>query len=90
MYDLIILEITQNSSFLPPSEMASFAGTEHSFRSAFELAHWIATIVWNEADQFKFLALASLLTVGVAAAVYLWCGLLLQLVRVRMLEAQDM
>lgn len=69
-FDIIVLEITQTS--LPPSQLASFAGTEHSFRSTFELVHWISTIVWSSTAEFKFLALGSLTSVACAIVVYYW------------------
>ncbi len=72
MFDLMIQELEQVE--IPYSQRSTFAGTEQSFRSFFELCHWGATVVWSSPDEFKFLALGSLVVLGVGAGIFsLWC-----------------
>jgi iron-regulated transporter 1 len=55
---------------IPSSQRSTFAGTEHSFRSFFELSHWGATIIWSRPEDFKWLALGSLGVLGIGASVF--------------------
>lgn len=67
-YELTTQEITQ--SLVPVSQRSSFAGTQQSFLSLFELLHWIATAVWAKPRYFPWLALGSLGAVGTSAGGY--------------------
>lgn len=55
---------------IPSSQRSTFAGTEQSFRSFFELSHWGATVVWSHPEDFKWLALGSLMVLGAGTAVF--------------------
>jgi solute carrier family 40 (iron-regulated transporter), member 1 len=55
---------------IPSSQRSTFAGTEQSFRSMFELFHWGATMVWSRPEDFRFLALGSLLALGSCATIF--------------------
>lgn len=58
---------------IPASHRSTFAGTEQSFRSLGALGHWAATMVFSRPDQFRMLALGSLIMVAISVAVYgLW------------------
>jgi iron-regulated transporter 1 len=72
MFELMIQELEQVE--IPSSQRSAFAGTEQSFRSFFELCHWGATVTWSSPDEFGFLALGSLVFLGVGAGIFgLWC-----------------
>lgn len=49
---------------------STFARTEQSFRSLCELCHWTAIVVWSHPRQFKWLALRSLVVVGVSMLLF--------------------
>lgn len=71
MIGLMVQELGQVE--IPPSQRSTFAGTEQSFRSLCELCHWAATVVWSRPEQFRWLALGSLLVVGTSVMLYgLW------------------
>ena len=55
---------------IPSSQRSTFAGTEQSFRSFFELSHWGATVIWSRPEEFKWLALGSLAVVGIGLGVF--------------------
>jgi iron-regulated transporter 1 len=55
---------------VPPAQRSTFAGTEQSFRSFFELCHWGATVVWSQPEDFRWLALGSLIVLGVGAGIF--------------------
>jgi iron-regulated transporter 1 len=55
---------------IPASQRSSFAGSEQSFHSMGELCHWAMTIVWSHPSEFCWLALGSLVVVGVSMVVY--------------------
>lgn len=57
---------------IPSSQRSTFAGTEQSFFSLFALCHWAATVGWSRPDQFRYLALGSLLVCGVGVAIFAW------------------
>jgi iron-regulated transporter 1 len=57
---------------IPASQRSTFAGTEQSFNSLFSLCHWAATVGWNRPDQFRYLALGSLLFCGLGVGVFAW------------------
>jgi len=67
-YDLTTQELTQ--TLVPKPHLSSFAGTQESFQSMFELTHWIVTAVYGNVRQFRWLALGSLGAVGAAAGSY--------------------
>lgn len=56
---------------IPASQRSTFAGTEQSFKSLFELCHWAVTVLWSHPDQFRFLALGSVLATGVGLCIFL-------------------
>ena len=53
-----------------PSQRSTFAGTEQSFKGFFELCHWGATTIWNRPEDFRFLALGNLMTVGIGTTLF--------------------
>jgi solute carrier family 40 (iron-regulated transporter), member 1 len=55
---------------IPSSQRSTFAGTEQSFRSMFELLHWGATMAWSRPGDFRILALGSLLALGSCATIF--------------------
>jgi iron-regulated transporter 1 len=68
MYDLMVQELEQVE--IPSSQRSTFAGTEQSFRSFFELCHWGATIIWSQPEDFRWLALGSLIVLGVGTSIF--------------------
>ena len=70
MLHLMVQELGQVE--IPGSQRSTFAGTEQSFNSLFALCHWAATVGWNRPDQFRYLALGSLLVAGVGVSVFAW------------------
>lgn len=68
MFDLMIQEIEQVE--IPASQRSTFAGTEQSFRSFFELSHWGATVVWSRPEGFRWLALGSWAVLGIGATTF--------------------
>lgn len=57
------------------SQRSSFTGVEYSFVSLFELGHHLMAIVFHRPEQFKWIALISLiavLTSTVAYAGWVW------------------
>jgi len=67
-FDLTTQELTQTR--VAASQRSSFAGTEMSFVSVFELAHWVLAAVFARPEQFRYLAGMSLGAVGAAAGLY--------------------
>ena len=67
-FDLMVQEISQVE--IPAAHRSTFAGTEQSFRSLFELCHWGATVVWSQPSQFRWLALGSWGVLGLAVGVF--------------------
>ena len=55
---------------IPSSQRSTFAGTEQSFRSFFELCHWGATVVWSQPEGFRWLALGSLIVLWVGTLIF--------------------
>jgi iron-regulated transporter 1 len=70
MIHLMVQELGQVE--IPASQRSTFAGTEQSFNSLFALCHWAATVGWSRPDQFRYLALGSLLVCGVGVGVFAW------------------
>jgi iron-regulated transporter 1 len=68
IYYLMVQEIEQVE--IPSSQRSTFAGTEQSFKSLFELCHWGATIVWSRPEDFRWLALGNLIVLGAGAAMF--------------------
>ena len=68
IFDLTTQEITQTR--VPSSQRASFAGTEMSFVSLFELTQWIVSAILSRPQDFKWLALGSLGAVACSSAMY--------------------
>ena len=68
LFELMTQEIAQVE--IPSTQRSTFAGTEQSFRSLFELCHWIATMVWSAPRDFRLLALGSLLALASSATIF--------------------
>ncbi|KAL8825515.1 MAG: hypothetical protein Q9191_004372 [Dirinaria sp. TL-2023a] len=67
-YDLSATQLTQ--TLIPATHRSSFGGTEMSIVSVLSLGHWIAAAVWHTQNDFKWLAVGSLVLVGLAAGAY--------------------
>ncbi|TVY81125.1 Solute carrier family 40 member [Lachnellula suecica] len=65
---LMIQELGQVE--IPAAQRSTFAGVEQSFKSLGELSHWIATVVWSQPEDFKWLALGSMLVTGLSSVVF--------------------
>lgn len=59
-------------SCIRPSSRSMFAGTEASLASTFGLAHYIATAIWNTHEQFRWVALSSVLVVTGGVGLYIF------------------
>ncbi|RDW94335.1 hypothetical protein BP5796_00098 [Coleophoma crateriformis] len=59
IYDLTTQQLTQ--TLIAPSQRSSFSGVEYSFVSIFEMTQLVSAIIFSRPDQFKWLALGSLL-----------------------------
>ncbi|KIN01571.1 hypothetical protein OIDMADRAFT_121292 [Oidiodendron maius Zn] len=71
LFELMVQEIAQVE--IPSAQRSTFAGTEQSFRSFFELCHWAATMIWKAPKDFRFLALGSLVALTSSAMIFvLW------------------
>jgi iron-regulated transporter 1 len=71
LFELMVQEIAQVE--IPSTQRSTFAGTEQSFRSFFELCHWGATMIWSAPKDFRFLALGSLVALTSSATLFaLW------------------
>ncbi|MCJ1473313.1 hypothetical protein MMC13_001964 [Lambiella insularis] len=57
-------------TLVPARQRSSFAGTEAGFASLFGLAHWLATAVWSQRRDFRWLALGSV--GGVVGSTCVW------------------
>ncbi len=58
---------------IPASQRSTFAGTEQSFKSFAELCHWGATMILSRPDQFRWLAVGSVVVTGMGTALFgLW------------------
>ena len=57
-------------SCIRPSSRSMFAGTEASLASTFGLAHYIATAIWNTHEEFRWVALSSVLVVAGGVGLY--------------------
>jgi len=69
-FELMIQELEQTE--LPPSTRSTFVGTEQSLKSFFELCHWAGTVLWSRPEEFRFLALGSVVMVGSGAGLFGW------------------
>jgi iron-regulated transporter 1 len=70
MVHLMVQELGQVE--IPASQRSTFAGTEQSFNSLFAFCHWAATVGWNRPEQFRYLALGSVLVCGLGVGVFAW------------------
>lgn len=71
VFDITTQELTQ--IYVAPQTLASFAGTEMSFVSLFELSQWILAAIISRPNQFGWLALISLGAVACSTGMYaLW------------------
>lgn len=68
VFDITTQEITQ--TYVAPKTLASFAGTEMSFVSLFELSQWIMAAIIPRPEHFWWLALVSLVAVACSTAMY--------------------
>jgi iron-regulated transporter 1 len=68
LFELMVQEVAQVE--VPSTQRSTFAGTEQSFRSLFELCHWIATMVWSAPQDFRYLALGSLVALISSATIF--------------------
>ncbi|KAH7330255.1 Ferroporti-1 [Rhexocercosporidium sp. MPI-PUGE-AT-0058] len=68
IYDLTTQQLTQ--TLTSPSSRSSFTGVEYSFVSLFELLQNIMTLVLSHPQDFRWIALVSLLAVGASTAMY--------------------
>jgi solute carrier family 40 (iron-regulated transporter), member 1 len=66
--NLATRQLTQ--TLVPALQRSSFAGAETGFVSLFGLGHWVVTAAWNQRLQFHWLALSSVVSVGLSAAAY--------------------
>lgn len=57
-------------SCVGPASRSTFAGTEASLASTFGLAHYAATVVWSSREEFRWVALSSVLVVAGGAGLY--------------------
>lgn len=57
-------------SCVKPAQRSSFAGTEVGFASAFGLGHYVATVVWSQRQEFRWVALASVVVVAGGVGLY--------------------
>jgi iron-regulated transporter 1 len=49
---------------IPASQRSTFAGTEQSICSMFELSHLGMTVLWSRSEDFKKAGLASWISIG--------------------------
>lgn len=68
IFDMTTQELTQ--TYVAPNTLASFAGTEMSFVSLFELSQWMLAAIISRPEQFRWLALLSLGAVACSTAMY--------------------
>lgn len=68
VFDITTQELTQ--TYVAQKTRASFAGTEMSFVSLFELSQWILVAIISRPEQFKWMALISLGAVACSTAMY--------------------
>jgi iron-regulated transporter 1 len=68
IYDLTTQQLTQIMTI--PSQRSSFTGVEYSFISLFELFQNIMTIIFHRPEQFRWIALISLVAVAVSTTGY--------------------
>lgn len=68
IFDMTTQELTQ--TYVAPNTLASFAGTEMSFVSLFELSQWMLAAIISKPEQFRWLALLSLGAVACSTAMY--------------------
>ncbi|OIW29133.1 hypothetical protein CONLIGDRAFT_599002 [Coniochaeta ligniaria NRRL 30616] len=68
VFDITTQQLTQ--TLVAPDERSSFAGAENSVVNVFELAGALSAILFSQIGQYKWLAMASLITVGISWAMY--------------------
>lgn len=68
VFDLTTQQLTQ--TMVPAASRSSFAGVENSITNIFELGQWVVAIILSEPEQFKWLALGSLLCVWLSMVIY--------------------
>ncbi|KAF7884246.1 uncharacterized protein EAF02_004582 [Botrytis sinoallii] len=68
IFDLTTQQLSQ--TLIAPTQRSSFAGCEYSLVALFELGNYVMAIIWSRQDQFGWVALVSLVAVGVSTVVY--------------------
>ncbi|OTB03082.1 hypothetical protein M426DRAFT_322111 [Hypoxylon sp. CI-4A] len=68
VFDLTTQQLTQ--TLVPPNQRSSFAGTENSVVNVFELLGAGSAIAFPRTEQYRWLALASLVTVVISWLMY--------------------
>jgi solute carrier family 40 (iron-regulated transporter), member 1 len=68
VYILMVQELEQVE--IPTSQRSTFAGTEQSFASFFQLCHWAATMIWSQPEDFRWLALGSIIVLGIGTLIF--------------------
>lgn len=68
IFDLTTQQLTQ--TLVPSHQRSIFAGVENSVVNVFELAGAASAIVFSQIEQYKWLALASLVTTGISWTMY--------------------
>jgi iron-regulated transporter 1 len=68
IYDLTTQQLTQTMTM--PSKRSSFGGVENSFVNLFEFLQNIVAILLHRPEQFKYLAMMSLVAVATSTIMY--------------------
>ncbi|KAK6594440.1 iron transporter [Botrytis cinerea] len=68
IFDLTTQQLSQ--TLIAPTHRSSFAGCEYSLVALFELGNYVMAILWSRQDQFRWVAVVSLMAVGVSSVVY--------------------
>ncbi|THV45500.1 hypothetical protein BGAL_0481g00010 [Botrytis galanthina] len=68
IFDLTTQQLSQ--TLIAPTQRSSFAGCEYSLVALFELGNYVMAIIWSRQDQFGWVALISLMAVGVSTVAY--------------------
>lgn len=68
VYDLSVTQLTQCSVL--ERQRSEFGGAEMALVAMFQLGHWIASAIWREQGDFKWLGVMSLAAVAVATGAF--------------------
>lgn len=69
-YDLASTQLTQ--VLVPVANRSEFGGTEMAIVSSISLVHWIAAAIWHRQEDFKWLAVGSMIGVFAATCLFMW------------------